>query len=177
VQALLNAQTSAALLRSFAAKAEAMGASVHNVADEDTAWALLVGVVSEPACTRSVVERFPRVSENCAATTGAGQTAPDVVAAGVIAIAETGSLLLHESRVDRGACYLADRLWLLVRADQLVPTLDSALERVADLVRGGARYLTLMSGPSRTADIERVLTIGVHGPRQLTLIVVGEATG
>jgi L-lactate dehydrogenase complex protein LldG len=177
VQAVLDAQTSAALLRSFATKAEAFGASVHHVADEESAWALLAGVVPELECTRSVVERFPRVAEHCTATTGAGQTAPDVVAAGILAVAETGSVLLHESRADRGACYLADRLWLLVRADQIVPTLDSAFECVATLLRGGARYVTLMSGPSRTADIERVLTIGVHGPRELTVIVVGAATG
>jgi L-lactate dehydrogenase complex protein LldG len=164
-------------LRSFAAKAEALGASVHHLADEVAAGALLAAMGARPACTPSVVERFPRVAEQCAASTGPGQSAPDVVAAGVLAVAETGSVLLHESRADRGACYLADRLWLLVRADQLVPTLDPAFERVADLVRDGTRYLTLMSGPSRTADIERVLTIGVHGPRELTVIVVGEATG
>jgi L-lactate dehydrogenase complex protein LldG len=40
------------------------------------------------------------------------------------------------------------------------------------LVQAGNRYITLMSGPSRTADIERMLTIGVHGPRELILVVV-----
>jgi L-lactate dehydrogenase complex protein LldG len=36
-------------------------------------------------------------------------------------------------------------------------------------------YLSLITGPSRTADIERVLTIGVHGPKELhILILAGE---
>lgn len=35
-------------------------------------------------------------------------------------------------------------------------------------------YLTLVTGPSRTADIERSLTIGVHGPEQLLIILVGD---
>jgi L-lactate dehydrogenase complex protein LldG len=43
------------------------------------------------------------------------------------------------------------------------------------LVSGGARHPLLMSGPSRTADIERVLTIGVHGPRALAILVVGNS--
>jgi L-lactate dehydrogenase complex protein LldG len=56
-----------------------------------------------------------------------------------------------------------------------VPTLDEAMARVAGLVREGAPYATLMSGPSRTADIERTLTIGVHGPRALSIVVLGTA--
>ena len=177
MQALSDTQSCAALWRSFAAKAEALGTSVRLVADEDDASALLANASAGPACTQGVAESFPRVAERCAGKTAAGVVAADVVAAGTIAVAETGSVLLHEARADRGACFLADRLWLLVRADRVVPTLDAAFERVATLVRDGARYLTLMSGPSRTADIERVLTIGVHGPRELTVVVVGESAG
>ena len=81
-------------------------------------------------------------------------------------------MALNEPRVDRGACFLADHLWLLVPAREVVPTLDVALERLRDLVRGGAHHPVLMTGPSRTADIERVLTVGVHGPRMLTLVLV-----
>src|SRR5919197_1317839 len=79
-----------------------------------------------------------------------------------------------EADAGRAACFLAERLWLLVPGDALVATLDDALERVAALVRRGTPYVTLMSGPSRTADIERTLTIGVHGPRELVIVVVGE---
>jgi L-lactate dehydrogenase complex protein LldG len=39
------------------------------------------------------------------------------------------------------------------------------------------RYLACVTGPSRTADIERVLTIGVHGTRRLVVIAVDGGAG
>ena len=40
-----------------------------------------------------------------------------------------------------------------------------------------SRYIAFITGPSRTADIERVLTIGVHGPERLIIIFVDELGG
>jgi L-lactate dehydrogenase complex protein LldG len=84
--------------------------------------------------------------------------------------------LTAESNRERGACFLAERLWLLVPANEIVPTLDVAFARLGELIRDGRPYLTFMTGPSRSADIERTLTVGVHGPRALTVVVVGEPT-
>ena len=38
-----------------------------------------------------------------------------------------------------------------------------------------ARYLAAITGPSRTADIERVLTIGVHGPKEIIVFLVDDS--
>jgi L-lactate dehydrogenase complex protein LldG len=62
----------------------------------------------------------------------------------------------------------------LVRTSSLLPDLECLLARV-DPRR--ARYLACVTGPSRTADIERVLTIGVHGPKQLVIVLVDAAEG
>lgn len=101
-----------------------------------------------------------------------GREVGDHSAIALFAVAETGSVAVALPREDRGRCLLAERLWLLVSAFDLVPTLDVALERIEALVRAGNPYVTLMTGPSRTADIERALTVGVHGPRELHVVLV-----
>ena len=132
-------------------------------------------------CTKSVAERFPRVASSFAsrATNGLGfakhgQPIAEILTVAEFAVAETGSVALDEPAADRGACFLSERLWLLVSERDIVSTLEQGIRRMRDLVRAGARHPMLMTGPSRTADIERVLTIGVHGPRALVIVIVGD---
>lgn len=113
-----------------------------------------------------------QVSDAPSARDAVGRLAGDHSAIGLFAVAETGSVAVALPRDERGRCLLAERLWLLVSADELVPTLDVALERIDALVRSGRPYVTLMTGPSRTADIERALTVGVHGPRELHVVLI-----
>jgi|SRR5581483_2088856 len=176
----------AALWEHFAAKAALLGTTViHAGSEEEAATLLAPAMAGEPpdrssasateiVATSQAASRFPR------ATAAAGRlpavargTAREVVGLGQAAVAETGSVLLAEDRAGRAACLLAERLWLLVPYEAIVASLDGIFAHVRRLVQGGMPYVTLMSGPSRTADIERTLTIGVHGPRALTIVVVG----
>jgi L-lactate dehydrogenase complex protein LldG len=151
----------------FTARAEALGAAVMRTSSAETASALLTEAAGSYTCTRSATTRFPPLGSN---TSHNGE---EVVAAAEFAVAETGSVALNEPPDDRGRCFLAERLWLLVAERELVATLDEALSRIGQLIQAGSGHPVLMSGPSRTADIERVLTIGVHGPRALVVVVVG----
>jgi L-lactate dehydrogenase complex protein LldG len=151
----------------FTARAELLGAAVMRTSSQETAAGLLLEAAPGYVCTRSVASRFPRIAQASSAS------AQEVVALGEFAVAETGSVAVNEPADDRGRCFLAERLWLLVSESALVPDLDTALQRIGQLIREGAKHPLLMSGPSRTADIERVLTIGVHGPRALVIVVVG----
>ena len=74
----------------------------------------------------------------------------------------------------RLASMLTETHVALFRTSTLLPDLDALLERVDPRK---ARYLACVTGPSRTADIERVLTIGVHGPRKLVVIAVDGEIG
>lgn len=89
-------------------------------------------------------------------------------------IAATGSLLLdvHDTG-GRAATALVSVHAVYVAASSIVADLAALKGRLAQLLeRSGGAYLSLTSGPSRTADIERVLTIGVHGPRELHILVL-----
>jgi L-lactate dehydrogenase complex protein LldG len=126
--------------------------------------------VRKAVAVGAIVTRSP---DNDAARAAAGHDEGDRIVAGLFAVAETGSVAVALARIERGEALLAERLWLLVPGGELVPTLDDALSRIDGLVRDGRPYVTLMTGPSRTADIERALTVGVHGPRELHVVIVG----
>jgi L-lactate dehydrogenase complex protein LldG len=164
----VEATPGTSLWSTFTAKAELLGAAVMRTGSQETAASLLNEAAPGYVCTSSASARFPRV-----ATSSAKGAAAEVVAPGEFAVAETGSVCLNEAAEDRGKCFLAERLWLLVPERALVASLDEGLARIGELIRQGATHPVLMSGPSRTADIERVLTIGVHGPRALVVVVVG----
>ena len=91
-----------------------------------------------------------------------------------LAIAETGTVVL-DGGVGQGRRALSlvpDWHCCLVRADDVVPDVPDAIERLAPAAAAG-RPLTLISGPSATSDIELDRVVGVHGPRRLDLVVVG----
>lgn len=94
------------------------------------------------------------------------------VAAGEFAVAENGAVWVDARTVKHRAVYfLAQHLVLVVPRAQLVQNLYEAYQRIAFPDRG---YGLFISGPSKTADIEQSLVIGAHGPRSLTVILVGE---
>lgn len=97
---------------------------------------------------------------------------PVAIVAGVMAVAETGSVLVSELELrDRVVTMLCQRLLQVVAAADVVDRLEDAAAWLAP--RGGrAGFASLMTGPSRTADIERSLTIGVQGPDEVDVLVL-----
>jgi L-lactate dehydrogenase complex protein LldG len=86
-------------------------------------------------------------------------------------IAETGTLLLDSSRERNRLVSLVPPVHIaLVNASQIVGTLGEALSSLRQTEPVSA-IVTLVTGPSRTADIELTLAIGVHGPQELYVII------
>ena len=63
---------------------------------------------------------------------------------------------------------------MIASRDQLVADLSSAYQGL-NAKYGAAlpSFISFISGPSRTGDIERILVLGAHGPKKLTVFVVG----
>ena len=91
-----------------------------------------------------------------------------------LAIAETGTLVLAAGSADgRRALSLVPDVYLCVVAEgEIVPDLAAAMPRIAGLIRDEGRPVVFVSGPSATSDIELQRVEGVHGPRQLVVLLV-----
>lgn len=98
-----------------------------------------------------------------------------VITGCTVAIAETGTIVLagdtHEGR--RAITLLPDLHICVVDEAQIVELVPEAFLRLAELGMQ-ARPITFISGPSATSDIELSRVEGVHGPRDLVVLVRAE---
>ena len=92
------------------------------------------------------------------------------------AIAETGTCVIIPRRgVSRLVSLLPPVHVAIVERGQVLPSLDELFTlRRDDFVRGDfGSYMNLITGPSRTADIEYTIVTGVHGPGEVHMVLVG----
>jgi L-lactate dehydrogenase complex protein LldG len=86
------------------------------------------------------------------------------------AIADTGSVLLTSGAGQPLSTSLLPEIHIVIlRAPQIVANMEEALQ-MEDVRKAAATVL--ITGPSRTADIEMTLTIGVHGPKELRVYIL-----
>ena len=87
-------------------------------------------------------------------------------------IAQTGSVLVtSRSAGGRALSVLPPHHVVLAQRDQLVPDLPAAFDLVKKKYADNyPSMISFITGPSRTGDIERILVLGAHGPKKLTVL-------
>jgi L-lactate dehydrogenase complex protein LldG len=87
-------------------------------------------------------------------------------------LANTGTLVQDATAVEQRLVSSLPEIHIaLLSSGRLLPDLPTLFPK---LNPRKAAYISFITGPSRTADIERVLTIGVHGPERLVIVCVDE---
>ncbi len=90
-------------------------------------------------------------------------------------IANSGTVVKDTTAVEqRLAAALSNIHIALLATNSIVADLATLLSKVDP---GKSGYIALTTGPSRTADIERVLAIGVHGPERLVIVCIDDLGG
>ena len=92
------------------------------------------------------------------------------------AVAETGTLVLASGPDNPTTLnFLPDVHIVVVDASDIAPDFETVMARLRERYGTGTlpRTVNMITGPSRSADIEQTLLLGAHGPRKLHVIVVG----
>ncbi len=174
----------------FQARAEAVSAEVHRAPDraaalafineflraEDLApapgsWAIWApGPLADALDQRALAANLPglsfQVTRDLAAQAKVG------ISQAQWGLANTGSIVADSTQVEQRL--VATLPWIhlaILPTNAILPDLPALLARIDPTT---ALYTTIVTGPSRTADIERVLTIGVHGPERLVIVCVDD---
>jgi L-lactate dehydrogenase complex protein LldG len=120
----------------------------------------------------ALVEEFVAQAEavGCHVHRGA---APELPGAGVsralYGLADTGSVVLSSSLEPRAQSLLPDVHVTLLQESKILPGLAELFAAVGDDLPSA---LAIVTGPSRSADIEQKLAVGVHGPREVHVVLL-----
>ena len=151
-----------ALARRFKRELEAVGGEVRFIAREADAAALIAAVAEE---------------RGLGTADGASESGYALLHADAL-IADTGSAVVIVREADRRlAPYLPRTCFIAADAGALHARLSrDALAALFAAARNGDRGEgVIITGPSRTADIEKVLVLGAHGPKSLVVFITGIA--
>lgn len=172
------------LIPQFAANAEFLRAEFHLCADEAAARTKIAELASAHGWKKIATHRGtltdavrPSSLPVLDATDGYDRFELEACDAGLTEcdalVAQTGSVILTtRSGGGRALSVLPPHHVVIARREQLLPDLPAAYEQVRQ--RHGSDWpslITLITGPSRTGDIERIIILGAHGPKKLTIVL------
>ena len=180
-----------ALVDLFRQRCEEAGGNVHDCGTRERAGRWLGDRITSRGLTRLALSDSPTARDVASVARSTAQDAcelvgPDAPRAEVFlgdvglceaqaAIAETGSLVLDSAAERHRLTSLVPTTHVaLLKRSAILADLDALFHGLARRTAGLPRCLTLITGPSRTADIELELVVGVHGPRELHVLMLDD---
>lgn len=158
-----DTEAAAELLRSLIAKHNWKRVAYHSKA---LGGALVTAIPCEAYCIDETSTSFNKQKlEGC----DAGITVCEAL------VAQTGSILLSSASCGgRSLSILPHAHIVVATVDQITATIGEALAAAKARYNGRMpSMLGFITGPSRTGDIERILVLGAHGPKELVVVIVG----
>jgi L-lactate dehydrogenase complex protein LldG len=175
----------AARLARFREMLESVGGHTYPVRDEKAASASLAGIIERTGAREIALSDSPLVRRLAAGLAPGVKTFDgwrerrrifecDLGFSGAQwGIAETGTLVLDSSQEKHRLVSLVPPVHVaILETRTLLMTLGDAFAAARARPGGLTPTLTLVTGPSRTADIELTLVVGVHGPRELHVLLL-----
>ena len=90
-------------------------------------------------------------------------------------VARTGSIMVcTENDKPRSVYFTAPVHFVLAYTSQIVEDVSDALQGIKSRFENIPRFISFITGPSRTADIEKTLVMGAHGPKELFLFLLDD---
>ena len=164
------------LVERFTQELKAIGGQVYRVTLNNLADSVIALLKERGMDTTLTWDSVPALDENSLTQAGikvirtGDPTAKAGITGAAAAIAETGTLVIISGKGQLlSASLLPDIHIAVIHSSQIVYSLEEAIQIKA--VRE-ASAAVLITGPSRTADIEMTLTIGVHGPKELIVYIL-----
>ncbi len=169
----------------FCAMAEKVSATVRRVESQEEVPAAIgehlrrhnlpmqIRTGADPLVAGLAWEREPLLQRLVGPSDGSDPVALSRAFAGV---AETGTLVLTSGPDNPTTLnFLPDTHIVMLSADDIAGDYESVWRRLRELYGPGElpRTVNLVTGPSRSADIEQTLILGAHGPRALHILVIG----
>lgn len=169
-----------ATFRRFAESVQASVAIIHAPQDAPAEVARWLRAANLPATVRMGSDpRLAAMPWTAAAlehTTGPSEGSDlNGVSHAFAGIIETGSLVLLSGPDNPTTLnFLPDNHLVIIDSADLTPALEDVWSRLRALAPGGAlpRSINMVTGPSRSGDIDRTIFLGAHGPRALHIIIV-----
>jgi len=176
-----------------------VGCDVHRVRDSEEALEKLTEIAQAEGLTRILASEDDVVlpldlpgwgrksnikvvtTKDCGDREEFKRVAFEEVEAGVtgvdFAVAESGTLcLIHDEKQPRLVSLAPIRHIAVVPVDRIRPVYETVTDELFAAGGKAPSHLTFISGPSMTGDIEATLFRGMHGPKTVTVILVGQAS-